>query len=115
MRRAKVFHPPEKPKAHDEIPDSLGIGVLEERTAAGELMIFLKGSRTTAKSSWIILGKYAEPQDNGKQYYVADRTETHWADIPVTTYHEHLLTAVARIYEIYETFHSNDHQKGLTL
>jgi hypothetical protein len=97
-------------KAHDEIPDGIGIGVREERNTNGELVIYLKGSRTTKDAAWIVLGKYAEPRDDGKIYYVADRTETHWADVAVTTYHEHLLMAVARVYEFQTRYKDHHHE-----
>jgi len=96
---------PEKPKAHDEIPEGLGIGIFEERNPSGELVIFLKGSRLESGSAWVVLGQYANPDKDGNVFYVADRTSTHWSDVAVTTKHEHLLLAVARIHQIKDQYH----------
>jgi hypothetical protein len=90
----------ERPKAHEDIPEGLGIGVFERRNEQGELQVYLKGNNTTSFSEWVTLGKYAKPRDDGRQFYVADRTKTTWAAPPITTYHEDLLMAVSRIMEI---------------
>lgn len=90
----------ETQKAHEEIPDGLGIGVFERRAETGELQVYLRGNHMTPGSAWITLGKYAEPRDDGRQFYVADRTISTWAQPTITTYHEDLLMAVSRIMEI---------------
>jgi len=92
----------EKPKANGDIPDSLGIGVHEYRNGDGELMIFFLGTRLTVKSYYVVFGKYREPREDGRQFYVADRSLEfkNWAQRAVVTYHEDLLMAVSRIMEI---------------
>lgn len=110
-RRYKLATNREKPKLHEEIPDGLGIGISEARNPSGELIIFLKGNATSKDAAWVVLGKYKEPRSDGNQFYVADRTTAHWADVAVTTYHEHLLMAVARVHEIkdrYDVDHNVD-------
>lgn len=90
----------ERAKAHDEIPDGLGIGVFERRNDSGELQVYFRGNNTQSFSEWVTLGKYAKPRNDGRQFYVADRTKTTWAAPPITTYHEDLLMAVSRIMEL---------------
>lgn len=92
---------PEDPKAHDEIPDGLGIGVQEHRDGDGQLVITLGGNDR------LVLGKYARPRWDGRQFYVANRIGLQWFDNPITTYHEELLMAVSQIVDIAEGYYSN--------
>lgn len=98
--RGRWWGSEELPKAHDEIPDGLGIGVHELRTGDGELMIYFRGNHLTPRSAWVVLGRYAEPVDGNKLYYVSDRTHPTKASVagkPAVTYHEDLLMAMSWI------------------
>lgn len=87
----------EEPKAHEEIPDGLGIGVREERNDRG-LFIYLEAA--LIPTPYIIVGKYKVTQPDGTEYYVADWTLP--GVNPKTTKHEHLLMAIAKVHEIAE-------------
>lgn len=94
----------EKPKANDEIPDGLGLGMYEERDAGGQLYIYLQRQ----PALYIVIGKYADPgwvnpHFTSGQYYVADYTRNGPFD-HVTTKHEHLILALAKVHEIVEDY-----------
>lgn len=84
-------------KANYDVPDGLGIGIRESRDLHGQLVI------TLGPGVQIVIGKYAMPKPDGSEYYVA-----HWAGgggwNPTTTYHEHLVMAVAKAVEIAEDY-----------
>lgn len=88
----------ELPKDHASIPDGLGLGIREERDADGQLYIYLKPGIIT--TPYIVLGKYAEPQENDVEYYVGDWTRV--GVNPVTTKHVHLIMAIAQVHKIIE-------------
>jgi hypothetical protein len=90
----------EQPKANGDIPDQLGVGEFERRSESGELLVYFKGSNVTKGASWVVLGKFAHPRDDGKQFYVSDRIGKNWSDKPNVTYHEDLLMAVSWIVEL---------------
>lgn len=100
----------EEPKAHEELPDSLGLGIREELQDNG-LYIWLEPKADPGNFAfhpYIVLGKYKEPQWNGMQFYVADWTMKS-VNAPVSK-HEHLLTAIAAVHEIIETYNEGTSQ-----
>lgn len=88
----------EKPKDHEAIPDGLGLGVREERDRDGQLYIWLKPG--IIPHPYVVLGKYAEPQEDGVEYYVGDWTKV--GVNPTTTKHVHLIMAIAEVHRIIE-------------
>ncbi|QIG66883.1 hypothetical protein EVB41_053 [Rhizobium phage RHph_TM3_14A] len=94
----------EAQKANEDIPDGLGIGVSEWRATNGDMFVFFKGDKPIRSSAWVVLGKFAKPRDDGKQFYVSDRTHGNWAAAPNVTYHEDLLMAVSWIMELKTQF-----------
>lgn len=94
----------EAPKLNNEVP-FLGISNDEERDSAGQLIIYLEGSR--GRKGWVVLGKYANPRDDGNQFYVCDKRHSYYAN-GLTTYHEDLLMAVAKITQLKEEFENAD-------
>lgn len=95
-KRKWSWETPEEPKAHEEIPDGLGIGIREERDPLGQLVIYLEPS--LIPTPYIVLGKYKVTQPNGAEYYVADWTLP--GVNPTTSKHDHLLMALAAVHEI---------------
>ena len=88
----------EKPKDHAALPDDLGLGIREERDATGQIFIYLMPS--LIPNPYIVLGKYAEVQEDGSEYYVADWT---WPGVNhKTNKHIHLIMAMADIHRIIE-------------
>lgn len=94
----------EAPKAHELIPDSLGyteLGYLEQKDGDGQLFIYWEKD----PSLYVVLGKYAEANGAGHEYYVSD-----WSTIVPARkgwrVHkcEHLLQAVAFIHECHERY-----------
>lgn len=103
----------EQPKAHEELPESLGLGVREQLMESG-LYIWLEPRENPggfAFHPYIVLGKYAEPQWDGSIFYVADWT-LKGVNAP-TSKHDHLLTAVAAIIEIITTYDERDENADL--
>lgn len=88
----------EKPKDHAAIPDGLGLGIKEERSADGQLFIYLKAGLIL--NPYIVIGKYAKPQEDETEYYVGDWTKP--GVNPTTTKHVHLMMAIAKVHEIIE-------------
>jgi hypothetical protein len=99
-RRQWWDNPPELPKDHEAIPDSLGVGVFEARQEDGSLAIYFY---SVYGKPYVVLGKYAEPKPDGSLYYVSLRNHT-WGAAMSVSYYEHLLPAVARILELKEEF-----------
>ena len=89
---------PEKRKAHEEIPDGLGIGTFECRDGSGQLLVYLRGNNTTPNPAYIVLGKYKKVRD-GRQFYVCEKTKGAFGR-QTTTHHEDLLMAVSQIMDI---------------
>lgn len=85
----------EEPKAHDELPDGIGMGYPEERDTTGQIIISLTGYAR------IVVGKFKHPRTNGNEYYVTFKPDGMLRNGEVST-HDHLLTAAARIAEIIE-------------
>lgn len=103
-------HAPEEPKAHDELPDSLGLGIKEELVPDKGLYIWLEPREVPSSSyafhPYIVLGKYEYTQADGSQFYVANWT-LKGLNVPVSK-HEHMLMAISAIYEIIETYEQED-------
>ena len=102
------YYEPEQDKAHDELPDSLGLGIREENNGDG-LYIWLKPKDDPGEFAfhpYIVLGKYRRLQDDGSLFYVADWTMRS-VNAPVSK-HDHLLTALAAIQEIIDTYEGTE-------
>ena len=104
-------HSPELPKAHDELPDSLGLGIKEELEPDKGLYIWLEPRDNAdpgkfAFHPYIVLGKYEYAHQDGSLFYVADWTLK--VVNPSVSKHEHLLMAIAAIQAIIETYEQED-------
>jgi hypothetical protein len=102
VRSKQRVHPKTKEakKLNEEVP-FLGISPDEERDSAGQLIIYLESNH--GRKGWVVLGKYAEPRQDGNQFYVCDKRHSFYAN-GLTTYHEDLLMAVAKITQLKEEF-----------
>lgn len=87
----------EAKKSHHLVPD-FEIGERQERDADGQLTIYLK--RGLIPTPYVVVGKYAEPRDDGTEWYVADWTQP--GVNPTTSYHDNIIMALARIHELIE-------------
>ena len=104
MKRARRRYPwdeDELLKAPLELSEGLNVGIREEFDSNGQLFIYLKPGKVI--TPYIVLGKYATDE---RVYYVADWTKQGLN--PTTTYHDHLMLAVAKIMELVA-----ENEKGL--
>lgn len=90
--------PPEEPKDHEALPDTLGTDYDEERNEAG-LYIILNRQPTL----YIVLGKYRHQQEDGGLYYVSDYTINPMHHYKVHKF-DHLLLAISQVHEIISRF-----------
>lgn len=100
--RGRWWGKDEAPKDNGAIPDGLGIGVHEHRTGDGQLLVYFRGNNYTRASNpaWVVLGKFVDPVQDNKYYYVSNRLHGSWAADIKVTYHEDLLMAVSWIVEL---------------
>lgn len=101
-----TWWPPEEPKAHEELPDNLGIGVHEERDEEGQLVIYFEGNRLTTYSFRLVLGKYRSPQSDGSVFYVWHKAQKFWKTFHAydTAKFDHLIMAISFIVELKAEF-----------
>lgn len=101
---------PEAKKDHQYLPDTLGIGEVEERDADGQLRIYFGGVKYARRGVHAVLGKYMYPQDDGSIFYVR-MMKTAWAALDDVEKFDDLLLAVAHIVTLKEKFDENIHNR----
>lgn len=87
----------EAEKDLDNVPETLGFPD-EEKMDNGDLRIFLRRQ----PDSYVAVGKFKSRHEG--DFYVHDGTRGVWTAEHVTTRHDNIILAVARVYEIIETY-----------
>lgn len=95
---------PEARKDHSYLPDNIGIGHHEHRDASGQIVLYF----TADRSYRVALGKYANAIDD-RVFYVSARTN--WAATPVVEKFDHIIPAIAHIWELKEKFDEDLHNR----
>lgn len=95
-----ALHRPEGKKDIEGMPDTLGFPD-EERRENGEIAIYLKRQ----PDRYIVVGKFAHRHDG--MFYVTYKRHGNWF-AGITTKHDHLIMAMAKVMEHIEKFNASE-------